>query len=58
MNKSYRTIWNEALGAWVAASENDAARGKPNKRGAIALVAMSFLAVVEPAFGQYTAGGG
>lgn len=21
MNKSYRTIWNEALGAWVAASE-------------------------------------
>jgi autotransporter adhesin len=28
MNKSYRTIWNEALGAWVAASEITALRGK------------------------------
>ncbi|OXH91288.1 hypothetical protein CA831_07250, partial [Burkholderia multivorans] len=27
MNRTYRSIWNEALGAWVAASELDAARG-------------------------------
>ncbi|WP_269139775.1 ESPR domain-containing protein, partial [Burkholderia stagnalis] len=31
MNRTYRTIWNEALGAWVAASEISSARGKPNK---------------------------
>ncbi|BEP65225.1 hypothetical protein GmRootV213_57790 (plasmid) [Variovorax sp. V213] len=28
MNKSFRSIWNEALGAWVAASEVCTARGK------------------------------
>ena len=28
MNKSYKTIWNEALGAWVAGSELDRAQGK------------------------------
>ncbi|WP_249214398.1 ESPR domain-containing protein [Burkholderia cenocepacia] len=28
MNKSFKSIWNEALGAWVAASELDRARGK------------------------------
>lgn len=28
MNRSYRTIWNESLGAWVASSEVTAARGK------------------------------
>ncbi|MDQ0571445.1 outer membrane autotransporter protein [Variovorax paradoxus] len=28
MNKTFRSIWNEALGAWVAASEVSAARGK------------------------------
>ncbi|QFZ83828.1 hypothetical protein GFK26_14230 [Variovorax paradoxus] len=31
MNKSYRSIWNEALGAWVAASELTSARGKKSK---------------------------
>lgn len=31
MNKSYRSIWNESLGAWVAVSEISSARGKPNK---------------------------
>ena len=29
MNKSYRSIWNEALGAWVAVSEIETAKGKP-----------------------------
>jgi outer membrane autotransporter protein len=27
MNKSFRTIWNDAVGAWVAASELDRAKG-------------------------------
>ncbi|MDM0027753.1 ESPR-type extended signal peptide-containing protein [Variovorax sp. J31P216] len=31
MNKSYTSIWNEALGAWVAASEAVSARGKASK---------------------------
>ncbi|MBF0804587.1 YadA-like family protein [Neisseria sp. 19428wB4_WF04] len=29
MNKNYRSIWNEALGAWVAVSEIETAKGKP-----------------------------
>lgn len=29
MNKNYRTIWNDALGAWVAVSEIETAKGKP-----------------------------
>ncbi|RYF38436.1 MAG: hypothetical protein EOO27_50810, partial [Comamonadaceae bacterium] len=44
MNKSYRSIWNESLGAWVAASELTAARGKPGRSrlaaGAVAAAAM------------------
>ncbi|WP_423917026.1 ESPR domain-containing protein, partial [Caballeronia sp.] len=28
MNKVYKSVWNESLGAWVAVSENSAARGK------------------------------
>ncbi|MDO4641751.1 MAG: YadA-like family protein [Neisseria sp.] len=30
MNKSYRTIWNDALEAWVAVSEIESAKGKPS----------------------------
>ncbi|AMM24554.1 ESPR-type extended signal peptide-containing protein [Variovorax sp. PAMC 28711] len=37
MNKSYRSIWNEALGAWVAASEAVKSQGK--RSGSIALIA-------------------
>ncbi|HSW20371.1 MAG TPA: ESPR domain-containing protein [Ramlibacter sp.] len=33
MNRSYRSIWNEALGAWVAASEITSANGKRSKAG-------------------------
>ncbi|WP_373755485.1 ESPR-type extended signal peptide-containing protein, partial [Neisseria sp.] len=33
MNKNYRSIWNEALGAWVAVSEIENAKGKPAKSG-------------------------
>ncbi|WP_415750333.1 ESPR domain-containing protein [Burkholderia sp. BCC1985] len=42
--KCYKTIWNEALGAWVAASENDAARGKPSKNKVAVAVALGALA--------------
>jgi autotransporter adhesin len=37
MNKSYRSIWNESLGAWVAASEVTSARGK--RSGSLAVIA-------------------
>ncbi|WP_196483399.1 YadA-like family protein [Burkholderia territorii] len=33
MNKAYKTVWNEALGAWVAASELDRAQGRASKAG-------------------------
>ncbi|WP_325089368.1 ESPR domain-containing protein [Burkholderia contaminans] len=58
MNKSYRTIWNEALGAWVAASENDSARGKPNKRSVVALIAVVLVASPHTVLAQYSAAGG
>ncbi|WP_290369992.1 ESPR-type extended signal peptide-containing protein, partial [Burkholderia sola] len=56
MNKNYRTIWNEALGAWVAASENDSARGKPNKRSVVALMAVALIACPHTVLAQYSAG--
>ncbi|SMG56333.1 YadA-like family protein [Paraburkholderia susongensis] len=36
MNKSYISVWNEALGSWVAASEHTVARGKRSKSRAVA----------------------
>ncbi|RQX85400.1 ESPR domain-containing protein, partial [Burkholderia stagnalis] len=56
MNKNYRTIWNEALGAWVAASEIDSARGKPTKRAAIAIVAAPLILASQVALAQYSGG--
>ena len=47
MNRTYRSIWNEALGAWVAASEIDSARGKPNK-SAVVVAAVAALAISLP----------
>ncbi|WP_260326555.1 ESPR-type extended signal peptide-containing protein, partial [Paraburkholderia atlantica] len=45
MNKSYVSVWNEALGSWVAASENTVARGKRSKAKVItAAVALSLVA--------------
>ncbi|MGF6921128.1 autotransporter adhesin [Paraburkholderia sp. 40] len=61
MNKSYRTIWNEALGSWVAASENAVAGGKRNKAKVCAVVATAVVAVASwapAAHAQYNAGGG
>ncbi|WP_375121223.1 ESPR domain-containing protein [Variovorax sp. WS11] len=34
MNRTHRSLWNSALGAWVAAPENASARGKPSGRHA------------------------
>ena len=39
MNKSYRSVWNQALGAWVAVSEIACARGKRSGGLSTALVA-------------------
>jgi autotransporter adhesin len=39
MNKVYKSVWNESIGAWVAVSETAAARGKRNGRLAKAVVA-------------------
>ncbi|WP_162588885.1 ESPR domain-containing protein [Variovorax sp. RA8] len=45
MNKSYRTVWNEALGAWVAASEITKARGKRSRSGAVVAAAVVLVAL-------------
>lgn len=45
MNRSFRSIWNEALGAWVAASEVCSARGKKSSSatlGAVILATAAF----------------
>ena len=45
MNRSFRSIWNEALGAWVAASEVCSARGKKSSSatlGAVVLATAAF----------------
>ncbi|WP_431272948.1 YadA-like family protein [Variovorax ureilyticus] len=64
MNKSYRSIWNEALGAWVAGAENTKARGKRSKSrlvasaGGFAMVMAGTLGLAGLANAQnYTAGG-
>ena len=42
MNKSYISIWSEALGSWVPASENTTARGKRSKsRVAVGVAAVA-----------------
>ena len=39
MNKSFKTVWNDALGAWVATPEHQAARGKRSGSVAKAVLA-------------------
>ncbi|RGE47100.1 hypothetical protein DZC30_01535 [Comamonas testosteroni] len=57
MNRSYRTIWNESLGAWVAASEITTARGKKSSSavmtGAVAL-GVGLMLQAGAAFAQNT----
>lgn len=52
MNKSFRSIWNEALGAWVAASEVCTARGKKSSSITIgaALLATAAFGSASPAW--------
>lgn len=47
MNKSYRSIYNEALGAWVAVSELDTAKGKSNSNNSGNLVEPRTLSVCQ-----------
>ncbi|MBC8638687.1 hypothetical protein IAG25_17870 [Caballeronia sp. EK] len=35
MNKSYRSIWNEKVGTFVAVAETSMARGKKSSGGAV-----------------------
>ena len=49
MNKSYRSIWNESLGAWVAASEITSARGKRSSSAAV--ISGAVLSVALASFG-------
>ena len=60
MNKTYRSIWNEALGAWVAASEAVSSRGKASgSKRSLATAALVLLAgIAMPVHAQYSAGGG
>ncbi|WP_366518650.1 ESPR domain-containing protein, partial [Neorhizobium sp. SHOUNA12B] len=41
MNRSFRSVWNEALGAWVAASEVCAARGKKSSSATLGAVVLA-----------------
>ncbi|KVE24213.1 hypothetical protein WS67_01225 [Burkholderia singularis] len=36
MNKAYKTVWNEALGGWVAVSERERTKGKATRGGCAA----------------------
>jgi len=56
MNRTYRTVWNESLGAWVAASELDSARGKGNRSASVRILAsLLLLGVVQFSYaGTYT----
>src|SRR5471032_3009803 len=37
MNKVYKSVWNESIGAWVAVSENSPARGKSSSKKVVAV---------------------
>ncbi|EUC19450.1 UNVERIFIED_ORG: trimeric autotransporter adhesin [Burkholderia sp. CF145] len=41
MNKTYRSVWNDATGTWVAVQENAKGHGKKKSRAAINLLATS-----------------
>lgn len=50
MNTSYRSTWNESLGAWVAVSEVQSTRGKASRAGtrcAVALLALALASGVD-----------
>ncbi|WP_296661971.1 ESPR-type extended signal peptide-containing protein, partial [Paraburkholderia sp.] len=61
MNRAYRLIWNERLGAWVVTAENAKARGKGSRRTkgllkkavAVSLVGLLFLSGMPRALAGY-----
>ncbi|WP_269139271.1 ESPR domain-containing protein, partial [Burkholderia stagnalis] len=48
MNRAYRSIWNEALGTWVAASELASARGKSKRSASVKLLVSLLLLAGAP----------
>ncbi|WP_276322953.1 ESPR-type extended signal peptide-containing protein, partial [Paraburkholderia silviterrae] len=59
MNKTYRSIWNESTGTWVAVQENAQARGKKSStRVAVAAVGMGSALAASGAFAQAAVGNG
>ncbi|MGF6817202.1 autotransporter adhesin [Paraburkholderia atlantica] len=52
MNKSYKSVWNESRGTWVATSELTTSRGKRSKATAIASVAAALFVVGQGLVGS------
>ncbi|MDE2348030.1 MAG: ESPR domain-containing protein, partial [Gammaproteobacteria bacterium] len=53
MNRFFRLIFNEALGAWIPVAESTRARGKRCRRGSVLLAPL--LAVVSPSLAAVAA---
>jgi len=51
MNKVYKSVWNESLGAWVAVSENSAARGKKASGKTGSSMGLSAIALASASLG-------
>jgi trimeric autotransporter adhesin len=51
MNKVYKSVWNEALGAWVAVAESAAARGKKTSSKTRASLGLSAVALAGAGLG-------
>ena len=58
MNKFFKSIWSDALGAWVATSEKSPGRGKRNGRMARAVAASVLMIGAGSAIAGTTLGGG
>ncbi|QBQ95850.1 YadA-like family protein [Paraburkholderia pallida] len=62
MNKTYRSIWNESTGTWVAVQENAQARSKKSStrgsRVTVAVVGVGSALAASGAFAQATVGNG
>ena len=59
MNKIYKSVWNESVGAWVAVSEQGQARGKRSGRlTKTALTAAIFASAATSAFASVSLDGG
>ena len=58
MNKFFKSIWSDALGAWVATSEKSPGRGKRNGRMARAVAAAVLMIGAGSAIAGTTLGGG